>query len=114
MNIESNTMPGVFESPGSPARILDALRPFYWSIRRELWESRSVYVGPLVAGVLFLVGFVVNLTVLRHHLQGPWPLDQDPDVLASRYETAAALIMGTELIVGVSTLSTRSTANVAI
>lgn len=101
MNTQSNTMPGAFESPGSTARILDALRPFYWSIRRELWESRSIYVGPLVAAVLFLVGFVVNLSVLRRNLQGSWPLDPAPDVLATRYELAAALIMGTELIVGV-------------
>ena len=23
-------------------------RPFYWSVRRELWENRSVYIAPLI------------------------------------------------------------------
>ena len=28
------------------------IRPFYWSVRRELWENRSLYLAPLiVAGV---------------------------------------------------------------
>ena len=23
------------------------VRPFYWSLRRELWENRSIYIAPL-------------------------------------------------------------------
>src|SRR5258706_12727178 len=40
---------------------------------------------------------------LRHRMHGAWPLDsaQGRDVFATRYELAAALIMGTGLIVGV-------------
>jgi ABC-2 type transport system permease protein len=35
-------------------------RPFYWSVRRELWEHGSVYMAPLVAAALSLVGYVVG------------------------------------------------------
>ena len=37
----------------APAAI-SATRPLYWSVRRELWENRSIYVAPLaVAAVYF-------------------------------------------------------------
>lgn len=43
-----------------------ALRRFYWSVRREIWEHRALYRAPLgVAGVV-LVGFVLGL----HRLAG--------------------------------------------
>jgi ABC-2 type transport system permease protein len=101
MNSQSNTMVGELESPGITHAIVSAARPLYWSVRRELWESRSIYIAPLVAAALFLLGFMINLAGLRHHPHGRWMLDRAPDVFAGRYEFAAALIMGTELIVGV-------------
>jgi ABC-2 type transport system permease protein len=82
----------------SPAQIL------YWSIRRELWENPSIYMAPLIAGVIFLFGFFISMISLRHHhMHGALPLDaaHGHDVFASRYEFAGALIMGTALIVGI-------------
>jgi len=32
-----------------------------WSVRRELWENRSVYVAPLAAALIFLFGHLVSL-----------------------------------------------------
>jgi len=48
MNMPSNAMP---ESPRdtqdrAPA-VISAARRMYWSVRRELWESRSIYIAPL-------------------------------------------------------------------
>lgn len=42
------------ESPATPRRALWLRRlPFYWSLRRELWEHPSLYLAPLiVAGVV--------------------------------------------------------------
>jgi ABC-2 type transport system permease protein len=31
-----------------------------WSVRRELWESRYVYIVPLIVAALYLVGFVIG------------------------------------------------------
>jgi ABC-2 type transport system permease protein len=36
-----------------------ATRPMYWSVRRELWENRSIYVAPLVVGAFILFGFAI-------------------------------------------------------
>jgi ABC-2 type transport system permease protein len=36
-------------------------RPFYWSVRREIWEHRSVYIAPLVAACLVLFGFLIRI-----------------------------------------------------
>ncbi|HWA89497.1 MAG TPA: hypothetical protein VG889_05640 [Rhizomicrobium sp.] len=38
-----------------------ATRPFAWSVRRELWEHRSVYIAPLAAAGLVLLGFLVRI-----------------------------------------------------
>jgi hypothetical protein len=32
-------------------------RPYFWSVRRELWEYRSIWIAPLSVAVLALVGF---------------------------------------------------------
>jgi ABC-2 type transport system permease protein len=102
MNTQSNAMPESFDPHGIPPAPTSTTRPLYWSIRRELWENRSIYIGPLVAAVLFLFGFVINLLSMRHSI-GASPLDpaQPHDLLATRYELSGALIMGTALIVGV-------------
>ena len=36
------------------------IRPMYWSIRRELWENRSLYIAPLVVAAFQLFGFVIS------------------------------------------------------
>ena len=38
----------------------------FWSVRRELWENRSIYLAPLiVAGVIALA----SVGAVRHNLQ---------------------------------------------
>jgi ABC-2 type transport system permease protein len=37
------------------------VRPFYWSVRRELWASRWIYVAPVAAATVSLCGFLVAL-----------------------------------------------------
>jgi len=97
MNTQSNAMT---ESSIQSQGIAQAARAMYWSIRRELWENRSIYIGPLVAAVLFLFGFVINMVSMRRSIVAS-PLAQQHDLLATRYELSGALIMGTALIVGV-------------
>ena len=62
MNTQSNAMP---ESPLGPQETtptpmpMTQTRPMYWSIRRELWENRSIYIAPLVIAGVVLVGFLI-------------------------------------------------------
>ncbi|THD61782.1 hypothetical protein [Phenylobacterium sp.] len=44
-------------SPASGAHV----RPFYWSVRRELWENRAIYLAPLVVAGIVMVGFLFSL-----------------------------------------------------
>jgi ABC-2 type transport system permease protein len=56
MNPPSNSVPEVpIDSQGITPEAVQATRPMYWSVRRELWENRSICIAPLaVAGaVLF-------------------------------------------------------------
>jgi ABC-2 type transport system permease protein len=50
------------ESFVAPATATRPVRPFYWSVRRELWENRSLFIAPLAVGglaVLALLGRAV-------------------------------------------------------
>jgi ABC-2 type transport system permease protein len=91
MNTQSNAVAGAFtQSRGSLASVL---RPLYWSVRRELWENRSIYIAPVVVAALFLFGFSISTIRIRLHKEVLWSPDQ--------YELASALIMGTAIIVSV-------------
>ena len=48
------------EIQNSPIPRPSATRPLYWSVRRELWENRSIYIAPLIAAGVVLFGFVVT------------------------------------------------------
>jgi ABC-2 type transport system permease protein len=99
MNTQPNAMTG---SSIQSQAIAQAARAMYWSIRRELWENRSIYIAPLAAAAVFLFGFAINMVTMRRRI-GASLLNpaQQHDLLTTRYELSAALIMGTALIVGI-------------
>ena len=35
-------------------------RPLYWSVRRELWENRSIYIAPLIVAAVQVFGFAIS------------------------------------------------------
>src|SRR4029077_3094427 len=72
--------------------VITASRRMYWSVRRELWEHRSIYIAPLAAAAVFLLAFLIGLTLSPAHRHEPLDIP---------YEFAAALIMGTGFIVGI-------------
>jgi ABC-2 type transport system permease protein len=37
------------------------IRPFYWSLRREVWENRSIYIAPIAVALLVLVSAIINV-----------------------------------------------------
>jgi len=93
MSTPSNTVPGSpLESQVTAPAVITASRRMYWSVRRELWEYRSIYIAPLGAAAVSLLGFLTALTVSPAHRHQP---------LDVPYEFAAFLIMGTGFIVGI-------------
>src|SRR5580692_6595412 len=103
MNSQSNAVPESFDSQRIAPAALSATRPFYWSVRRELWENRSIYVAPLAASGVYLFGFLISLIRLPQKmraLSAVHPAHQRAAVTMP-YEFAAGLIMVTTLIVAV-------------
>lgn len=101
MSIPSNAVPEMHESSRAitPATI-SRVRPFYWSLRREIWENRILYLAPLAAASLFMLGELVHTVVLRVRHHGAWPANPG-ELFNTHYEIAAALIMATAFIVGI-------------
>ena len=87
----------------SVPRTISPIQSFYWSVRREFWENRLIYIAPLAAAAIFLFSFVIHTIILRRRMHGVWPLDlvAHHNELSLPYELAAALIMGIALVVGV-------------
>ena len=102
MNTQTNAVSDSrFESQAIAQPLTRPTRPFFWSVRRELWENRSIYIVPLIAA-----GFAILATLLGaipgsgivvssngeppHHL----PVTQQLNFIA-------LLIMGVTLIVAV-------------
>jgi ABC-2 type transport system permease protein len=79
------------------------IRPMYWSVRRELWEYRSVYVAPLAAAAVYLLGFLIGLIWLPHSVRALSALDPAHQRinLAELYAHAGMLIMAIAFVTGI-------------
>jgi ABC-2 type transport system permease protein len=92
-------------TPSSQAiAALPAARTLYWSVRRELWENRSLYIAPLAVAGLGLFGFLFTLIHPPTDKEdGLAPIDPSfrPTWLAMPYSHAAMLITLTALIVAI-------------
>jgi len=91
------------ETPPIAPAALPASRPLYWSVRRELWENRSVYVAPLIAAALVLFGYSISTITLAKHVRAALALDpaQLPASVATHFAMGATVIIMTGYIVGV-------------
>jgi len=78
-------------------------QPFYWSVWRELWENRSIYVAPLIVAVVILFGFLVSTVGMAQRRQSVLLLDQTRQraVIGVPYDAAAMILIVTAFIVGV-------------
>jgi len=102
MNTKSNAMnKSSIQSQGTEAAGVPALRVMYWSIRREIWENRALYIAPLAAAAVFLFGFAINLAIMRRSGSPLLSPAQQQDLLMERYEFSASLIMGIAFLVGI-------------
>jgi ABC-2 type transport system permease protein len=91
MSAPSDTFdPAIAATPPAPSH---AVRPFYWSVRRELWENRSLFVAPIATAAVVLMGIIVSMGVLSHWLKEPGSVTQLTAVeLAAPFGVAAVLV----------------------
>jgi ABC-2 type transport system permease protein len=97
MNAHSNAMHEPFDSEMIPPAVMAATRPLYWSIRREIWENRAIYIAPLAVAGLTLLGFLIasmGAAMSTHNVARR-------AILADPYTFAAGAIMATTFIVSI-------------
>ena len=78
------------------------VRPLYWSVRREVWENRSIYIAPLAVACIALLGALISAMVHARRMQS-LPAIESASQLASvvrSFKVAPAPIMLATLLVG--------------
>src|SRR6266480_2002824 len=74
-------------------------RAIYWSVRRELWENRSIYIAPLAVAAVMIFGFLI--AAIAALSTNTVKFDSQPDKLAQPFNFVAILMMATMLIVAI-------------
>lgn len=105
MNTRTEALP---DSPvGSPFAApapISVARRLYWSVRRELWENRSIYVAPAAVAALIVVASLVGIIDLPERIRAAMaaagPARQQ-ELIEEPYTFAALLLMFTTMVVGV-------------
>jgi len=101
MSTQSNAMSESFRAQSVAPAVMPATRALYWSVRRELWENRSIYIAPLAVAAVALFAFLISA------IAGIWEkaLKLDPaqsrEAVAMPYDMAAGLMMLTGILVSV-------------
>jgi ABC-2 type transport system permease protein len=98
MNDQVSAMPDLpLESRAAKPAVISESQRFYWSVRRELWENRSLYVAPLAVAAVALLAFSLS------SILGIWekPLRLNPARPQIPYTLAAGLMMLTGIVVSV-------------
>jgi len=104
MNTQFNAIP---DTPAEVRVVAPAVIPegrlMYWSVQRELWENRSIYIAPLAVAGLILFGFLISTIQLASKMRAALALDpiRRQELLAQPYNFAALLLMGTTFVVAV-------------
>jgi ABC-2 type transport system permease protein len=96
MNTRSDAVP---ESPLDTQAIaplaVSVTRPLYWSVRRELWENRSLYVTPLAVAAVVLLSFLIGTIGLPGRMRAAAALEPAPQQtkLGMPFSMAASVII---------------------
>ena len=93
-------MDGAPERPKLPPAPISAMQRFTWSVRRELWENRSVFIAPLSVAGLILLGSVIGMVKLSGHMR-PMESNIQGNPLVPIFSFLAFAIMVTSVLVAV-------------
>src|SRR5947199_2274858 len=96
-SMESQTVQSGVSDPGY------STRPFYWSVWRELWENRSLYIVPLIVAVVQVFGFAITTIGLAERRRAVLLLDaaHQRAAVEQPYDLAAMMMIFVVFIVGV-------------
>jgi ABC-2 type transport system permease protein len=90
------------ETAGAAPPPVDRTRPLYWSVMRELWENRSIVLGPLVVAGVVLFGFLISLFTLRSRIGALAALStaKQQHVISMPFSYAVGLLTVTAFFLG--------------
>ena len=98
MNNEMNIVSAGVSDPGYKTQ------PLYWSVWRELWENRSLYIAPLIVAGVQVIGFAISAIGLAERRRAALALGDPVKLRAGMeqpYDIAAMVMIFTVFIVGV-------------
>jgi ABC-2 type transport system permease protein len=77
-------------------------RPFLWSVRRELWENRSVYIAPLTVSLVCVFGFAIGMIGVAGRRRAAMLLTETArrKAIAEPYAAVAFMLIITAFIIG--------------
>jgi ABC-2 type transport system permease protein len=105
MNTQSNAMhESSLESQAvAPVMVISPARRLYWSVRREVWENRYLYIAPLGVAAVLVSAYLIGLIFLPHHRM-PAVMALDPTKrqgeIALPHDMVEGLIMATAFFIG--------------
>src|SRR5437667_3789790 len=90
-------------SNNQPIGRADAVtKPLYWSVLRELWENKSIYIAPAIVAAVILLGALVSAGHLPERRRNAMLLDEVRRRAAIElpYNIVAMVLIVTAFIVG--------------
>src|SRR6266851_2876831 len=99
MNTESNTSTDL---PNELRTARRATPTFYWTVKRELWENKSIYIAPLIVAAVILLGALISAGHLPERRRTAMLLDEAHRRAAIElpYDIVAMMLITTGFIVG--------------
>jgi ABC-2 type transport system permease protein len=113
MNTQPSALPESFGSQPAVAPVeISTTQRFYWSVRREFWENRWLYLAPLGVAVVFLIGFFVSTVHLpaavrsmevagAQHQHNGISGHLENHLFADPYDIASSLMMALAILTGI-------------
>jgi len=105
MNSSSKAVPESAVNSGvtDPGYNNSLTRPWYWSVWRELWENRSIYIAPLIVAAFEVFGFAISTIGLADRRRAVLLLDaaHQRAAIEQPYDLAAMMMIFIVFIVGV-------------
>jgi ABC-2 type transport system permease protein len=108
MNTQSSAMPD-FGGQSVVMADISPARRIYWSVRRELWENRWLYLAPLGVAAVFLIGFFVSTVHLPAAVRSMETAGAhtgmggrlEAHLFAGPYDIASSLMMALAILTGI-------------
>lgn len=112
MNTQSSAIPEASASQVAAPATIPPMRLLYWSVRRELWENRWLYLAPLGVAAVFLIGFFISTVHLPAALKSMEMVGAqhqnngisgrlEGHLLAGPYDIAGALMMALAILMSI-------------